>query len=89
MVRANIDKGVPLNLGFLRQYGVKPGMILSLIWDWQQKSDDGWVIITQDDVARLGFTPDQFRTIKRKLIKLNVIEEKTVGRNQRAYRIRK
>jgi hypothetical protein len=89
MVRANIDKGVPLNLDFLRQYGVKPGMILSLIWNWQQKSDDGWVIVTQEDVARIGFTPDQFRRIKLKLIKLGVIEEKTVGKNQRAYRIRK
>lgn len=69
MIRISINEGIPLNLGYLREYGFKEGIILSVVSIWQKKSDDGWCILPEEEIGKLGISPDQFRIAKEKLIK--------------------
>jgi hypothetical protein len=56
--------------------GVKEAVIVALLLTWQIQSDTGWVILTREQIEELGLSKDEFRTIRRNLSKLGILEEK-------------
>jgi hypothetical protein len=89
MIRVSIEGGIPLNFWYIREYGFKEGIILSVLSIWQRKSDDGWCILPEEEIGKLGISPDQFRTAKEKLIIRGILEEKNIDENTKALRVRK